>query len=124
MLLDFCKDFIQISTSLSVHQSLGWHLWQVPTTQTPPLTELQQPQLERECQILNFTLTTSAGPELLVKVSRPGGVLWISSAGLVVILSLLNNDRRDQNAQRSIANVCLNFTSGVNLRGLGREMDC
>ena len=58
------------------------------------------------------------------KVSRPAGVLWISSAGPVVILLLLNNDRRDYDGQRRITNGCLNVTSGVNQRGEGTEKDC
>ena len=53
----------------------------MPATPQPPALGLQQPRLMRECQILDFNLTTSTGPELLAKVSRPAGVLWISSAG-------------------------------------------
>ena len=105
-------------------QSLGWHLWQVPTTGKPPVLGLQQPHLMRECQISNFTLTKSAGLEVVVKVSRPAGVLWISSAGSVVILLLLNNDRRDKDGQRRITNGCLNVTLGVNQRSEGTEKDC
>ena len=77
------------------HQSLGWHLWQVLASEKPRVLGLQQPHLVSECQILNFTLTTPTGLELVVKVSCPAGVLWISSVGPVVILLLLNNDRRD-----------------------------
>ena len=65
---------------------------------------------------MDFTLTTSTGLELVVKVSRPAGVLWISSAGPIVILLLLNNNRRYQHGQRRITSGCLNVTSGVNQR--------
>ena len=49
----------------------------------------------REYQILNLTLMTSLILGLLVKVSRPAGVLWTNSTGSVIIPLLLNNDRRD-----------------------------
>ena len=46
-------------------------------------------------ELISPALTTLMGPELLVKVSRPAGVLWISSAGPVFIRLLLNNDGTD-----------------------------
>ena len=59
-----------------------------------------------------------------MKVSRPAGVLWISSAGPVVNLLLLNNDRGDKDGQRRITNGGLNVTSEANQRGEGTEKDC
>ena len=34
----------------SVHQSSGWHLWQVPTTQKPPNIETWTPKRKNEIE--------------------------------------------------------------------------
>ena len=47
----------------------------VTATATETITMTMTMTITVECQILNLTLTTLTGPELLVKVSRPVGVL-------------------------------------------------
>ena len=72
----------------------------------------------------NFTLTTSTDLGGSSKVSRIVGALWVSNAGPVVILLLLNDFRRVCGGERRTANDCLSVTSGVSQRGEAKEKGC
>ena len=55
----------------------------------------------------NFTLTTSTDLGWSSKMSRMTGAMWISNAGPVVILLLLNDFKRVWGGERRTANDCL-----------------